>query len=68
MILMAMTLRLSEEQSAALRRTAENEGISMHEVALTAIDEYISKRAFRLKDAIARIAVEDKELLERLAK
>ena len=32
------------------------------------IDEYISKRALRLKDAIARIAVEDKELLERLAK
>ena len=39
----------------------------MHEVALTAIDEYISKRALRLKEAIAQIAVEDKELLERLA-
>jgi hypothetical protein len=66
--LMAMTLRLSEKQSAALKKVAENEGASMHEIALTAIDEYISKRQLRLKDAISRIAVEDKELLDRLAK
>jgi len=65
---MAMTLRLSDKQSAALKKVAENEGTSMHEVALTAIDEYISKRQKRLKDAISRIATEDAELLDRLSK
>ena len=49
-------------------QVAENEGTSMHEVALTAIDEYISKRQKRLKDAISRIATEDAELLDRLSK
>ena len=65
---MAMTLRLSDKQSAALKKVAENEGTSMHEVALTAIDEYILKRQKRLKDAISRIATEDAELLDRLSK
>jgi hypothetical protein len=40
----------------------------MHEVALTAIDKYISKRQKRLKDVISRIAMEDAELLDRLSK
>ncbi|HEX5493453.1 MAG TPA: CopG family transcriptional regulator [Mycobacteriales bacterium] len=38
---MAMTLRLSHEQSEALRRRADKEGRSMQQVALTAIDEYV---------------------------
>ena len=64
---MAMTLRLSEEQTAALRNVADQEGLSMQEVALKAVDEYISKRQTRLKGIIERIATEDKELLDRLA-
>ena len=63
-----MTLRLSEDQSAALRKTAQSQGISMQEAALAAIDEYISKRQARLQSVLERIATEDKELLERLAK
>ena len=64
---MAMTLRLSDSQTKALRKTADQEGISMQEAALKAIDLYLSKREARLKGIIARIASEDKELLERLA-
>ncbi|HEY7621897.1 MAG TPA: hypothetical protein VH834_19130 [Solirubrobacteraceae bacterium] len=38
---MAMTLRLSDEQTEALRRCADREGRSIHEVALSALDEYL---------------------------
>lgn len=65
---MAMTLRLSEKQSRELRKVAEKQGISMQEAALAAVDEYLSKRQIRLKEIINKIKVEDKELLERLAK
>lgn len=37
----AMTLRLSDEQTAALRRRAEKEGRSMQQVALAAVDDYL---------------------------
>lgn len=40
----------------------------MQEAALAAVDEYLSKRQIRLKEIINKIKVEDKELLERLAK
>jgi hypothetical protein len=39
--LMAMTLRLSDEQTEALRRKAEAEHRSMQQVALAAIDAYV---------------------------
>jgi uncharacterized protein (DUF1778 family) len=48
---MAMTLRLSDEQTDALRRRAEHEGRSMQQAAL---DEYL-------------LRAEDDELTERLA-
>lgn len=51
---MAMTLRLSDEQTEALRRRAGREGRSMQQVALTAIDEYV-------------LRAEDDELTEDLA-
>ena len=41
--LMAMTLRLSDEQTEALRRKAEAEHRSMQQVALAAIDAYVSQ-------------------------
>jgi predicted transcriptional regulator len=51
---MAMTLRLSDEQTDALRRRAEKEGRSMQQVALAALDDYL-------------LRTEDDELTERLA-
>jgi predicted transcriptional regulator len=38
---MAMTLRLTDEQTAALRSRAEREGRSMQQVAVSALDEYL---------------------------
>lgn len=40
-----MTLRLSDEQTEALRRRAEREGRSMQQVALHAIDDYLARVA-----------------------
>ena len=67
-MLMAMTLRLSDKQSKALRKIAEQEGISMQEAALNAVDEYVSKRQKKLNSIIDRIKTEDAELLDRLSK
>ncbi len=64
---MAMNLRLSTKQSEALRKAAKQDGISMHEAALAAIDSYTTRRERRLKEAIALVAREDQELLKRLA-
>lgn len=41
--LVAMTLRLSDEQTEALRRKAEAEHRSMQQIALAAIDAYVSQ-------------------------
>jgi predicted transcriptional regulator len=51
---MAMTLRLSEEQTEALRRRAAAENRSMQQVAQSALDEYL-------------LRAEDDELTDRLA-
>ena len=64
---MAMTLRLTEEETEALRIQAEREGRSMNEVARVAIVSYINERTSRLQSAIQRVAVEDAELLHRLS-
>ncbi len=65
---MAMNLRLTDAESAALRAKAEQEGRSMQEVARTAIAQYVSDRPQRLRSAIQRVRTEDHELLERLSK
>jgi predicted transcriptional regulator len=52
---MAMTLRLTDEQTAALRARAEKEGRSMQQVAVSAVDEYL-------------LRTEDDELTDRLAR
>jgi hypothetical protein len=49
-----MTLRLTDEQTDALRRRAEKEGRSMQQVALAALDDYLMR-------------LEDDELTDRLA-
>ena len=52
---MAMTLRLSEEQTEALRRRAAIEERSMQQIALAALDDYLMR-------------VEDDEVTDRLAR
>ena len=51
---MAMTLRLTDEQTEALRSRANREGRSMQQVALAALDDYLMR-------------AEDDELTDRLA-
>jgi predicted transcriptional regulator len=50
---MAMTLRLSEDETQALRDRADCEGRSMQEVARAAVREYIDRTSRReLLDAV----------------
>ena len=63
-----MNLRLTDDETEALRRKANEEGRSMQEVAKAAIAEYVSDRPQRLRAAIERVRTEDAELLERLAR
>ncbi|BBX34887.1 hypothetical protein MMAG44476_31231 [Mycolicibacterium mageritense DSM 44476 = CIP 104973] len=65
---MGMTLRTSDEQTEALRRQAAVEGRSMQAVALSAIDEYIARRAHKTKvdAALRRVVAEEAGVLERL--
>jgi hypothetical protein len=65
---MAMNLRLTEDETEALRRKAAEEGRSMQEVARSAIAEYVSGRPQRLRAAIDRVRTEDAELLDRLGR
>jgi hypothetical protein len=65
---MAMNLRLTDEETEALRRRAAAEGRSMQEVARTAIREYTTDRKARLAAAIETIRTEDAELLDRLSR
>ena len=51
---MAMTLRLTDEQTAALRARAGREGRSMQQVVCSALDEYL-------------LRAEDDEQTDRLA-
>jgi predicted transcriptional regulator len=65
---MAMTLRLTDEESDALRRRAEREGRSMQEVAREAVRDYIDRTSRR--ELLDRVLDEDlprySEALERL--
>lgn len=63
-----MNLRLTDPQTEALRRKAEEEGRSMQEVARSAIAEYVAERPQRLRAAVARVRTEDAELLDRLSR
>lgn len=66
--LMTMTLRLTEDETQALRRRAQREGRSMQAVARTAVREYIDRTSRRelldqvLDEQLPRYA----EALERL--
>lgn len=65
---MAMNLRLTDDESEALRRKAAEEGRSMQEVARSAIAQYVAARPERLRTAIERVRDEDAELLARLGR
>ena len=66
---MGMTLRTSEEQTEALRRQAVAEGRSMQAVALSAIDEYIERRAHQnnVKAVLDTVIEREQGVLRRLA-
>jgi predicted transcriptional regulator len=50
---MAMTLRLTDDEAAALRERAQREGRSMQDVARAAVREYIDRTSRReLLDAV----------------
>ena len=61
-----MTLRLTPEETEALRETARREHRSMQEVAREAIGAYVTSRSRRRDELIGRIVAEDAELLRRL--
>jgi plasmid stability protein len=67
---MAMTLRLDEQETDALRRRAAYEGRSMQEVAREAVRDYIERTSRR--DLLDAVLDEDlpryAEALERLGK
>ena len=64
---MAMTLRLSDEQTAKLREAAERDGISMHAAVMKAVDDYLDRRTARRDEILGRIVKEHDSLLNRLA-
>jgi len=65
---MAMTLRLTEEETEALRRQAETEGRSMQDVARRSIHEYLARRdrAVERHELLQEAIDENRELLDRL--
>ena len=65
---MAMTLRLTDEESALLRRQAAREGRSMHEVVRLAIQERIARQDHteRVREAARRVVTGHSEILDRL--
>jgi Ribbon-helix-helix protein, copG family len=65
---MAMTLRLTDEESAALRDEAEREGRSMQEVARAAVREYVTRRgtARLVDDELQYVVTTYAEALDRL--
>lgn len=66
---MAMTLRLTEEETEALRRQAERDHRSMQEVVRLAVLDRISKseRTALMRDIADEIMERDAEALRRLA-
>jgi len=50
---MPMTLRLTDEEQAALRERAQREGISMQDAARRAVRDYIARGAHRDRVAAA---------------
>ena len=67
---MAMTLRLSDEEHAALRARADAEGISMQDAARRAVREYVARARHhdRVSAAAERVANAHADALDRLGR
>lgn len=67
---MAFVVKLSPENTEALREQASREHRSMHEVAVLAIKDRVARdrRAAILDELFDQVATEDAELLDRLSK
>lgn len=67
---MAMTLRLTEDEQAALRERAQSEGISMQEAARRAVRDYVAQGQHRDRVSAAARRVMDAHVdaLDRLGK
>ena len=65
---MAMTLRLPDDDAAALREYATESGRSMQDIAREAIHTYLAHRAQARAEILARIVHEDAALLDLLAR
>jgi plasmid stability protein len=65
-----MTLRLTDEEQAALRDRAAAEGISMQDAARRAVREYVSRGAHRerVAGAAERVKAAHAEALDRLGR
>lgn len=65
-----MTLRLTEDEQAALRERAEAEGISMQEAARRAVRDYVARGRHRdrVRVAAERIMTAHGDALERLGR
>jgi plasmid stability protein len=63
-----MTLRLSDDEAAALRLRAEEEGVSMQDAARRAVREYVARgqHSDRVAAAAERVKVAHAEALRRL--
>ena len=67
---MPMTLRLTDEEQAALRERAQLEGISMQEAARRAVREYIlrGQHRDRVSAAAQRVMEAHADALDRLGR
>lgn len=65
-----MTLRLTDDEQAALRERAEAEGISMQEAARRAVRDYVAraKHRDRVSSAAERVIDAHEEALDRLGR
>ncbi|MGZ5368591.1 MAG: hypothetical protein ACXWDC_00245 [Aeromicrobium sp.] len=65
---MAMTLRISEEETKRLRERAESEGTSMQDIALTAIRDFLDgkTRADLVFEALNDTMIRYESTLKRL--
>jgi hypothetical protein len=67
---MALTLRLTDQEHAALRERAAAEGVSMQEAARQAVREYVmrSQHRERVTAAAARVVTVHAVALDRLGR
>ena len=65
---MAMTLRLTDEEQAALRAVAQAEGVSMQDAARRAVREFVARQEHRDRVDVAagRITTAHADALRRL--